>query len=134
VFTDTRKLPEDAERVTHLSQLAPRYRHVIFNQRVQKGWDDPEAYVCYFDSATRSFTRIGQIVGRVLRQPAARRFGHEELNTATLILQTPAESYERVVTRAARRAAPLCAARRAELHAGAAQDPQGAAAADRDQA
>ena len=98
VFTDTRELPEDAERVTHLSQLAPRYRHIIFNQSLQEGWDDPEAYVCYFDGATKSFTRIRQIVGRVLRQPAARRFGHEELNTATLILQTPAESYERVVT------------------------------------
>ncbi len=98
VFTDTRELPEDAERVTHLSQLAPRYRHIIFNQSLQEGWDDPEAYVCYFDGATKSFTRIRQIVGRVLRQPAARRFEHEELNTATLILQTPAESYERVVT------------------------------------
>ena len=98
VFTDTRELPEDAERVTHLSQLAPRYRHIIFNQSLQEGWDDPEAYVCYFDGATKSFTRIRQIVGRVLRQPAARRFGEEALNTATLILQTPAESYERVVT------------------------------------
>jgi len=98
IFTDTRELPDDAERVTHLSQLAPRYRHIIFNQSLQEGWDDPEAYVCYFDGATKSFTRIRQIVGRVLRQPAARRFAHEELNTATLILQTPADSYERVVT------------------------------------
>jgi type III restriction enzyme len=98
VFTDTKTLPEDAERVTSLSQLEPHYRHIIFNQSLQEGWDDPEAYVCYFDGVTRSFVRIRQIVGRVLRQPTARRYGAEELNTATLILQTPTEAYESVVS------------------------------------
>jgi type III restriction enzyme len=98
VFTDTKELPKDAERVTSLSQLAPRYRHIIFNQSLQEGWDDPEAYVCYFDGVTKSFVRIRQIVGRVLRQPDARRFTAEALNTATLILQSPAETYEAVVS------------------------------------
>lgn len=97
IFTDTKVLPHDAERVSSLSQLEPRYRHIIFNQSLQEGWDDPEAYVCYFDGVTRSFVRIRQIVGRVLRQPGARRFAAEELNTATLILQTPAAAYETVV-------------------------------------
>lgn len=64
---------------------------------MQEGWDDPEAYVCYFDGVTRSFVRIRQIVGRVLRQPGAQRFLSEELNTATLILNTPSESYEQVL-------------------------------------
>ncbi len=98
IFTDTKTLPEDAERVASLSQLEPRYRHIIFNQSLQEGWDDPEAYVCYFDGVTRSFLRIRQIVGRVLRQPSARRFAAEALNTATLILQTPATAYETVVS------------------------------------
>jgi type III restriction enzyme len=97
VFTDTKVLPQDAERVSSLSQLEPRYRHIIFNQSLQEGWDDPEAYVCYFDGVTRSFVRIRQIVGRVLRQPGAQRLAAEELNTATLILQTPAAAYEAVV-------------------------------------
>jgi type III restriction enzyme len=98
IFTDTKTLPEDAERVSSLSQLEPRYRHIIFNQSLQEGWDDPEAYVCYFDGVTRSFLRIRQIVGRVLRQPSARRYVAEALNTATLILQTPATAYETVVS------------------------------------
>ena len=98
IFTDTKTLPDDAERVTSLSQLEPRYQHIIFNQSLQEGWDDPEAYVCYFDGVTRSFVRIRQIVGRVLRQPSARRFTAEALNTATLILQTPASAYETVVS------------------------------------
>jgi type III restriction enzyme len=98
IFTETKELPKEAERVTSLTQLAPRYRHIIFNQSLQEGWDDPEAYVCYFDGATKSFVRIRQIVGRVLRQPRARRFSAEALNTATLILQTPADTYETVVS------------------------------------
>jgi type III restriction enzyme len=98
IFTDTKELPEEAERVASLSQLEPRYRHIIFNQTLQEGWDDPEAYVCYFDGVTRSFVRIRQIVGRVLRQPRARRFAAEALNTATLILETPTAAYETVVS------------------------------------
>jgi type III restriction enzyme len=98
VFTDTRELPDEAERIASLSQLEPRFRHIIFNQTLQEGWDDPEAYVCYFDGVTKSFVRIRQIVGRVLRQPNARRYAAEELNTATLILQTTAPLYETVVS------------------------------------
>jgi type III restriction enzyme len=98
VYTDTKELPEEAEQIANLTQLEPRHRHIIFNQSLQEGWDDPEAYVCYFDGVTKSFVRIRQIVGRVLRQPSARRFAAEPLNTATLILQTPASTYETVVT------------------------------------
>ncbi|BBZ08924.1 hypothetical protein MDOR_30930 [Mycolicibacterium doricum] len=98
VYTDTKDLPEEAEKISSLSGLHDRYRHVIFNQTLQEGWDDPEAYVCYFDGVTRSYVRIKQIVGRVLRQPGAQHFADEILNTATLILNVPAESYDAVVS------------------------------------
>lgn len=98
VYTDTRVLPEGAEKVASLSGLHPRYRHIIFNQTLQEGWDDPEAYVCYFDGVTKSYTRIKQIVGRVLRQPMSRHAATELLNTATLIVNVPASSYETVLT------------------------------------
>lgn len=97
VYTDTRVLPEGAEKVSSLSGLHPRYRHIIFNQTLQEGWDDPEAYVCYFDGVTRSYTRIKQIVGRVLRQPMSRHSAAEVLNTATLIVNVPAASYDTVL-------------------------------------
>jgi type III restriction enzyme len=97
VYTDTKELPEGAERVSSLSGLHARYRHIIFNQSLQEGWDDPEAYVCYFDGVTKSFTRIRQIVGRVLRQPLAQHHSAELLNTATLILNTPTSAYDTVV-------------------------------------
>jgi len=98
IYTDTREVPDEAERISNLSRLQARHHHIIFNQSLQEGWDDPEAYVCYFDGVTRSFVRIRQIVGRVLRQPQASRFRSEALNTATLIINTPAESYDRVLT------------------------------------
>lgn len=97
VFTATRDLPVGAEKIESLSRLANRHRHIIFNQALQEGWDDPEAYVCYFDGVTKSFTRIRQIVGRVLRQPLAQHFVSERLNTATLILNVPAGSYDSVI-------------------------------------
>jgi type III restriction enzyme len=97
IFTDTREVPPEAEKIFSLSRLQPRHRHIIFNQSLQEGWDDPEAYVCYFDGITRSFIRIRQIVGRILRQPGAQRYTSEELNTATLILNTPSETYEQVL-------------------------------------
>lgn len=98
VYTDTRELPDGAEKVSSLSGLHDRYRHIIFNQTLQEGWDDPEAYVCYFDGVTRSFVRIKQIVGRILRQPAAHHYGDDRLDTATIILNVPASSYDTVVT------------------------------------
>jgi len=97
VFTDTKELPPGAERVTSLSALRPRHCHIIFNQSLQEGWDDPQAYVCYFDGVTKSFTRITQIVGRVLRQPFAQRYFNEMLNTATLIINTPASAFDQVI-------------------------------------
>ena len=98
VYTDTRSLPDDAEKVSSLSGLHERYRHIIFNQTLQEGWDDPEAYVCYFDGVTKSFTRIKQIVGRVLRQPGAQHFDSDLLNTATIVLNIPAASYDSVLS------------------------------------
>lgn len=97
VYTDTKDVPKDAEKISSLSELLPRHTHIIFNQALQEGWDDPEAYVCYFDGVTNSFVRIRQIVGRVLRQPGAERYNAEELNTATLILNTPTEAFEAVL-------------------------------------
>jgi type III restriction enzyme len=98
VFTRTRDVPEDAEVMTSLTQLSPRHRHIIFNQALQEGWDDPEAYVAYFDGKTESFVRIRQIVGRILRQPRARRLNAERLNTATVFLNSPTESFDKVLT------------------------------------
>ena len=97
MYTDTKDVPKGAMRISNLSQLDQRHTHIIFNRALQEGWDDPEAYVCYFDGQTSSFVRIRQIVGRVLRQPTAARFQAEELNTATLILNTPTDVFEQVV-------------------------------------
>lgn len=98
IFTDTKELPKGAEKIASLSGLRPHHRHIIFNQSLQEGWDDPEAYVCYFDGTTRSFLRIRQIVGRVLRQPGSQRYRTEALNTATLILNTPTDAYDQVLS------------------------------------
>ena len=97
VYTDTKMLPEGAEHISSLTKLEPRHRHIIFNQALQEGWDDAEAYVAYFDGTTKSFTRIRQIVGRILRQPRAQHYESERLNTATVFINTPSDTFDQVL-------------------------------------
>jgi type III restriction enzyme len=97
VYTDTKELPDGAEKISSLTKLESRHRHIIFNQALQEGWDDPEAYVAYFDGTTKSFTRIRQIVGRILRQPRAQHYGSERLNTATVLINTPSDTFDQVL-------------------------------------
>ncbi len=62
--------------------IAGNYQHIIFNLSLQEGWDDPLAYFAYVDRSMESKVAIEQIIGRVLRQPNAKHFPAERLNTA----------------------------------------------------
>jgi type III restriction enzyme len=97
IATDTKELPQGAERVDGFSALVPRHRHVIFNKKLQEGWDDPEAYVAYFDGVTNSAVRISQLIGRVIRQPAASAAPTRLLNTAYLFVNSPNDRFDRIV-------------------------------------
>jgi type III restriction enzyme len=52
--------------------VAGDFRHIIFNLSLQEGWDDPSCYFTYIDKSMGSSVQVEQLVGRVLRQPAAR--------------------------------------------------------------
>lgn len=82
ICTNTKNLPHGAVRVERLEQLSENYVHIIFNKKLQEGWDDPTVYACYFDGKTDSGTRIQQVLGRAMRQPNARHLEDEDLNTA----------------------------------------------------
>lgn len=62
--------------------VAGDYRHIIFNQTLQEGWDDPAVYFAYVDKTMESTVQITQVVGRVLRQPGAVHYEADRLNTA----------------------------------------------------
>lgn len=62
--------------------ISGNYRHIIFNQTLQEGWDDPSVYFAYVDKTMESSVQITQIVGRVLRQPGATHYESDRLNTA----------------------------------------------------
>ena len=97
VCTSTKTLPQDAVRVDSVDQLSDQYTHIIFNKKLQEGWDDPSVYVCYFDGKTDSATRIQQVIGRALRQPDAKHLSDEELNTAYFLVRCPNEALEKIV-------------------------------------
>lgn len=96
VCTDTKELPKDAVRVGSIDELSENYPHIIFNKKLQEGWDDPSVYLCYFDGRTTSATRIQQVLGRAVRQPGAKHFSQEELNTAYFFLNCPNELLEKI--------------------------------------
>ncbi len=58
------------------------YQHIIFNLTLQEGWDDPSVYFAYIDKSMESTVQITQVIGRVLRQPGAKHYPSERLNSA----------------------------------------------------
>lgn len=62
-----------------LSENCP-IRFIITKQALQEGWDCPFAYVLTILNNPRSQTALTQLVGRILRQPFARKTGVLELD------------------------------------------------------
>lgn len=98
VCTDTKGLPKEVAQVKTLDQLDERFTHIIFNKKLQEGWDDPAVYICYFDGKTDSASRIQQVIGRALRQPGRKHFeGNDDLNSAFFYVNCPTEALEGIV-------------------------------------
>ncbi len=55
-------------------------RYIITKQALQEGWDCPFAYVLCALTKSQSETAMTQLIGRVLRQPYARKTGVKELD------------------------------------------------------
>lgn len=96
VCTNTKELPKEAIRVATIDQLSDSFPHIIFNKKLQEGWDDPSVYVCYFDGETGSATRIQQVLGRAVRQPNIQHFSDADLNTAYFFVNCPNELLEKI--------------------------------------
>jgi len=71
---------------------AGNYRHIIFNLALQEGWDDPAVYFAYIDRSMESTVQITQVIGRVLRQPGAKRYVAPRLNTASFYVRVDQNS------------------------------------------
>jgi type III restriction enzyme len=68
--------------------MAGGFRHIIFNLSLQEGWDDPACCFAYIDKEMGSPDQVTQVVGRVLRQPGARHYSSNILNTAHFYIRT----------------------------------------------
>jgi type III restriction enzyme len=97
ICTNTKELPKDAIHVKKISELLEHHTHIIFNKKLQEGWDDPAVFICYFDGETDSATRMQQVIGRALRQPGGHHFADEELNTAYFFINCPNEALDRII-------------------------------------
>ncbi|KQR18542.1 hypothetical protein ASF90_03490 [Xanthomonas sp. Leaf148] len=63
------------------------FQHIIFNQGLQEGWDDPACYLGYVDKSMGSQIKVEQIIGRVLRQYDAKHYDSPLLNSAHFFLR-----------------------------------------------
>lgn len=97
IYTQTKVVPEDAVRISSLAELQPHHVHIICNRALQEGWDDPEAYIEYFDDESNSYIRIAQVIGRALRQPGAHHYQDDRLNTSTLFVRVPNRTFDGIV-------------------------------------
>lgn len=66
---------------------AGNFQHIIFNQGLQEGWDDPACYLGYIDKSMGSQIKVEQIIGRVLRQYDAKHYDAQLLNSAHFFLR-----------------------------------------------
>jgi type III restriction enzyme len=63
-----------------LMSVSSPIRYIITKQALQEGWDCPFAYVLVVLSNPSSKTGMTQLLGRILRQPYARKTGVKELD------------------------------------------------------
>ena len=66
---------------------AGNYRHIIFNQSLQEGWDDPACCFAYIDKSMGSSVQVEQVIGRALRQPGGMHYADPILNTASFFIR-----------------------------------------------
>jgi type III restriction enzyme len=64
-----------------MSEISP-VRVIITKDALREGWDCPFAYVLALLSKTQARTALTQMIGRVLRQPHAKRTDMDDLNSA----------------------------------------------------
>ncbi len=70
---------DEIESIDLLSPDCP-IRYIITKQALQEGWDCPFAYLVTILTNPESNTAMTQLIGRVLRQPYARKTGLPELD------------------------------------------------------
>jgi len=70
---------DEIERIDLLSRHC-RIRYIITRQALQEGWDCPFAYILTVLTNPEGKTGVTQLVGRVLRQPYARKTGRAALD------------------------------------------------------
>ncbi|MBE7467381.1 MAG: DEAD/DEAH box helicase family protein [Planctomycetes bacterium] len=94
---------DDIEGLDLLSRECP-IRYIVTKQALQEGWDCPFAYVLTVLTNPGSKTALTQLVGRILRQPYARKTKIQDLDESYVVcfqqkgvnlLKTIKEGFER---------------------------------------
>jgi len=71
---------EKSEQLQFISKNDNKIEYLIFKQAIDTGWDCPRAHVLVKLRSTKSEVFEKQTVGRILRMPEQKHYGHDELN------------------------------------------------------
>ena len=72
-----------------LSSEVTQVRWIITKDAIKEGWDCPFAYALAILDNIKTHTSVTQLLGRVLRQPSARRTGTESLDRCYVYCYSP---------------------------------------------
>ncbi len=72
-----------------LADPACPVKYVITQKALAEGWDCPSAYILVSVASLQSATAVEQLLGRILRQPDARRRADEALNQSYAFVASP---------------------------------------------
>ena len=78
-----------------LSHKDCKIRYIITINALKEGWDCPYAYILASIANKNSTADVEQLIGRVLRQPNARKYTNQELNVSYVL--TCSNDFERTV-------------------------------------
>ena len=95
-------MPAEFRLLSDYKELEPGgFEHIIFNKKLEEGWDEPTVYIVHMDQEIDSARRIKQIAGRGLRQPTVggvlRRSAVPELNTVKFWVRAANETMRTVM-------------------------------------
>ncbi|MFH0830718.1 MAG: DEAD/DEAH box helicase family protein [Parcubacteria group bacterium] len=89
VSAELKELKDEDAREGGLQSPESPVRYIITKQALQEGWDNPFAYVLTILTNPSSKTALTQLVGRILRQPYARKTGVEALDESYVFTFRP---------------------------------------------
>ncbi len=80
---------EKTDTLTNIDKPDNEVEVLVFKQAIALGWDCPRAQILVIFRESKSFTFTIQTIGRIMRMPELKYYGHDELNKGYVFTNLP---------------------------------------------